>query len=259
MEKRKSNGPSEIVDSPELREAAKALEDLLKQGEEAAWKIGAIYNRIIDEKLAEKSGYHRARDFFANRFADVSQATLTHYGAVARAFTETDAARYGVTLLSALLTYEKLAGVKPNEADPGAVPIKLPGERQPRRFSDCHRADLMNALKALKAHSGDEEAIAPEEKKLLDRLHEALEALGEHSPIALTSRPARDGTQVVFTVALKEHELGMLLEVLTRALTGSEAAQKAQQTMQDFTKEFAQGMDDWVKSLKGKNPFGGDN
>src|SRR5215469_9275301 len=130
MDKTKSDGSARIVDSPELREAAKALEELLKQGEEAAWKIGACYDRIIEQKLAEKSGYHRARDFFSSRFADVSQATLSHYGAVAKAFSEANAADYGVTVLSALLTYEKLAGLNPKDPDPGSVQIKVPGENK---------------------------------------------------------------------------------------------------------------------------------
>ena len=255
MDKTKSNGSPEIADSQELRAAAKVLEDLLKQGEKAAWQIGTLYNRIIDQKLAEKSGYRRARDFFASRFADVSQATLSHYGAVARAFSEAHAARYGVTLLGALLTYEKLAVLKQKEPDPGSVQINIPGESKPKRFSDCHRADLLKAIQALKRHSGNEKELTPEEKKLLDRLHETVGEHGEHSPIALSSRQGRECAQVTFTLALREHELGMLLEVLTKALTGTEAAEKAQATMKDFTKEFAKGMDDWVKGLKGKNPF----
>src|SRR5215813_6885373 len=247
MDKTESNDSPKIVDSPELHEAAKALEELLRQGEEAAWKIGTIYNRIIEEKLAEKSGYHRARDFFANRFADVSQATLSHYGAVAKAFSEATAARYGVSLLTTLLTYEKLAGLNPKDPDPGLVQIKIPGENNPRRFPDCHRADLLKAIQALKGHSGDESAISAEEKKLLKQLHDAL---GENSPIALSSRQGRDGTHVVFTLALKDDQLGLLLNALLNVLTGSEAAEKAQNTMQEFTKEFTKGMDEWVKGLK---------
>ncbi len=257
MDKKKGNDSPKIVDSPELREAAKALEESLKQGEKAAWKTGACYNRIIEQKLAEKSGYHRARDFFSSRFADTSQATLTHYGAVAKAFSEATAARYSVTLLSALLTYEKLAGLNPKNLDPGPVQINVPGEKKPRAFSECHRADLLKAIKALKGHSGDEKAITPEEKELLEPLHNQL---GENSPIALTSRQGRDGTHVVFTLALREQELGMLLDALTKVMTGSEAMKKASKTMQEFTKEFAKGMDKWAKSLKasGKSPFAGD-
>lgn len=255
MDKKTSNGSPKIVDSPELRAAAKELEDLLKQGEKAAWKIGAIYNQIIEKKLAEKSGYHRARDFFASRFVDISQATLSYSGAVAKAFSETDASHYGVSRLSALLTYEKLAGLKPNASDPGAVEIKVPDEEKPRRFSDCHRADLLKAIQALKGHAGDKEKMTLEEKKLLEGLHQALSEDGEDSPIALSSRQGRDGTHVVFTLALNEEQLGVLLNALLKVLTGSEAAEKAQKTMQDFTKEFAKGMDEWAKSLKGKNPF----
>jgi hypothetical protein len=254
MDKTNDDASQQITESPELREAAKALEESLKQGEKAAWKTGACYNRIVDKKLAEKSGYHRTRDFFTTRFKDVSQSTLSHYGAVAKAFSEADASRYGVSLLSALLTYEKLAGLNSKDPDPGSVQIQVPGEKKLRPFSEVHRADLLKAIQALKGHSGDESAIAPEEKKLLERLHQAL---GEHSPIALSSRQGREGTLVVFTLALKEQELGSLLDVLSKVLLGSEAAKKATKTMQDFTKAFAKGMDKWAKKLKaqGKGPF----
>jgi len=245
---RKSNGSPKIVESPELRAAAKQLEDTLKQGEEAAWRAGVIYNRIIEQKLAEKSGYHRARDFFASRFTDVAQSTLTHAGAVAKAFSESVAARYKVSLLTALLTYEKLTGLNPKDPDPGSVQIRVPGEDKPRPFSQCHRADLFKAIQALKGHSGDEKAIAPDEKALLEKLHQQL---GEHSPIALTSRQGREGTLVTFTLALKDNGLGMLLDALMKVLADSDAAKKATKTMQEFTK----GMDKWVKGLKGKNPF----
>jgi len=252
MDQMKVDDGRQIVDSPELRAAAKALEDLLKQGEEAAWRIGACYNRIVGEKLAEKSGYRRARDFFATRFEDVPQSTLSHYGAVAKAFSEAVAADYGVTVLSALLTYEKLAGLNPNGSDPGSVKIKVPGEDKPRLFSECHRADLFKAIQALKGHSGDEKAVTPDEKALLEKLHNHL---GEESPITLTSRQGREGTLVTFTVALKENELAMLLDALMKVLADSDAAKKATETMKEFTKEFTKGMDEWVKGLKGKNPF----
>jgi hypothetical protein len=251
MEKTKADDDRQIVDSPELREAAKVLEESLKQGEEAAWRTGACYNRIVEKKLAEKSGYRRARDFFSTRFKDVPQSTLSHYGAVAKAFSEADAANYGVTVLAALLTYEKLAGLNPN-SDLGLVQIKMPGDEKPRAFSDCHRADLLKAIQALKGHSGEESAMQPEEKELLERLHKEL---GEHSPIALSSRQGREGTLVTFTVALKENELGMLLDALMKLLADSDAAKKATKTMQEFTEEFTKGMDEWVKGLKGKNPF----
>ena len=205
MDQMKADDGRQVVESLELREAAKALEELLKQGEEAAWKIGACYNRIVESDLAEKSGYRRTRDFFATRFKDVPQSTLSHYGAVAKAFSEENAVRYKVSLLSALLTYEKLAGLNPTGSDPGSVQIKVPGEDKPRPFSECHRADLLKAIQALKGHSGDEEAVTPDEKALLEKLHQQL---GEDSPITLTSRQGREGTLATFTVPPKRTSLG---------------------------------------------------
>jgi hypothetical protein len=108
----------------------------VKQGWAPAWKAGVYYNRIVDQKLAEKSGYRHARDFFSARFKDISQATLSQYGAVARAFSEPIASKYGVWRLGALLTYEKLAG------------------------------------QALKKHSG--EPMRADEAALLQRLHQTL-------------------------------------------------------------------------------------
>jgi len=247
MDKTSTDASQKIAESSELRQAAKALEKLLEQGEEAAWKIGACYNRIIDQKLAEKSGYRHARDFFASRFPRVSQATLTHYGAVARAFSEETAGDYGVSLLTTLLTYEKLAGVKPNDANPASVQIIVPGAKKALRFADCHRAELLKAIKAFKGHSGDKGAMKPEETKLLKQLRDAL---GEDSPIALSSRQGRDGAHVVFTLSLNEDQLGLLLNALLRVLRGTEAQEKAQKTMQDFTKEFAKGIDKWARSIK---------
>ena len=42
-----------------------------------------------------------------------------------------------------------------------------------------------------------------------------------------------------------------------KVLAGSEAAKKSAKTMQQFSEEFAKGMDEWAKSLKaqGKGPF----
>jgi len=47
----------------------------------------------------------------------------------------------------------------------------------------------------------------------------------------------------------------MLLDALMKVLADSDAAKKATETMKEFTNEFTKGMDDWVKGLKGKNPF----
>ncbi len=242
MDQTDAGSRSQIVDSPELIEAAKVLEALLKEAEKAAWKAGDYYNRILDQKLAEKSGYRHARDFFSTRFKDVSQSTLSHYGAVARTFSERVATTYGVWRLSALLTYEKLARLEPLDTDPESVFVQVPGDHEPRAFADCHRTDLLKAIQQLKRHSG--QPVPPDEEALLQRLHQAL---GEHSPIALTSRQGREGTLVVFTLALKE--VTSLLDVLEHVLKGPEAVKASAEVMQQFAQEFAKGMEAWGKTL----------
>ena len=241
MEPTESRSP--IIESPELIEAAKLLEASLQEGEKTAWRAGFYYNRIVDQKLAEKSGYRHARDFFAARFKDVSQSTLSHYGAVARAFSEATTVKYGVWRLCALLTYEKLSGLQLPLGDPGNAMVQVPGEREPRTFADCNRADLLKAIAALKKHSG-EQPVPPEEAWLLGKLHEAL---GEDHPIALTSRQGKEGTVIVFTLALKE--INSLLDILERVLKGPEAVKKGEEMMKQFASEFAKGMDEWIKTL----------
>jgi hypothetical protein len=59
MDQTHAGSHSPIVDSPELIQAAQVLEASLKEGEKAAWKTGDYYNRILDQKLAEKSGTSR--------------------------------------------------------------------------------------------------------------------------------------------------------------------------------------------------------
>src|SRR5713226_5729295 len=231
-----------IIDSPELTEAANLLEASLKDGEKAAWRTGLYYNRIIEQKLAEKSGYRHARDFVASRFKHVSQATLSHYGALARAFSEDTAARYGASLLCALLTYEMLTGLQLPQGDPGSVIVQLPGERDPRTFADCNRSDVLKAIQALKKHSG--EPMRADEAALLQRLHQTL---GDDHPIALTSRQGKEGAVVVFTLALRE--ITSLLDVLERVLKGPEAVKASEEVMKQFADEFAKGVEAWGKTL----------
>lgn len=242
MEETHAASRSQIVDSPELIQVAQLLEASLKEGEKAAWRAGTYYNRIVDEKLAEKSGYRHARDFFSARFKDISQTTLSNYGAVARAFSEQVAATYGVWRLSALLTYEKLAGLKRADGDPGSLLVLVPGEREPRAFANCHRTDLLAATQQLKVHSG--QPIPADEAALLQRLHQAL---GEHSTITMTSRQGREGTLVILTLALRE--ITSLLDALERVLKGPEAIQASNEVMQQFAQEFAKGMEAWGKTL----------
>ena len=68
-----------------------AIVDLLARGEDAHCEMGVHYNNIVDNKLAEQAGYATAQKFFAKEIAEVSQASLGEYGAVAKTCSEDEA------------------------------------------------------------------------------------------------------------------------------------------------------------------------
>ncbi len=207
---------TDIVLSPELEAERAAILNLATQGDDAQWQLGAHYNRILDKHLAENSGFKHARDFFAHALKSIPQSTLSRDGAIARAFPEDFAKKYGASPLAALLTYEKLTDAKPTPGDPAEFPVAVPqpdGSTVNKRFADCSRAELNAAIHQLKQPPG---SISKEDAEILERLQQGLEQeYGENPPIAMRSRTDRaGGTLVVLTVPI-EH-LQNLRDVLMK-------------------------------------------
>ena len=214
--------PTKVTDSPELEKEAGAIADLLTQGEDEHWQIGAHYNAIVNGRLAQKAGYKSARKFFEERLGQVSQATLTLYGAIAKTFTEEAAKTYGSSRLGRLLTYERLREAKLPAGDPGDIPIDVPqmdGSTKEKRFADCTFAELVAALHR---RQSPPEPVPPEDKAILKRLHKGLEDEygaddGAKLPIVIKARnDPHIGTVVVLDVAI-EH-LDRLRNILVKLL-----------------------------------------
>lgn len=113
-------------------------------------RMGQLYNYIVEKRLAEKAGYKDARDYLGKHLADLSQSALTMYGAVAEAFREPVARRFGVTCLYLLLTYKEVADLELNHEDPGGTLIEVPGadgQVTTRPFSACSVGQLREALR----------------------------------------------------------------------------------------------------------------
>jgi hypothetical protein len=113
-------------------------------------RMGQLYNYTVENKLAEKAGYKDARDFFSQRLADLSQTSLTLYGAVAAEFSAPVARRFGVTCLYLLLTYAEAADVVVNPEEPGPTLIEVPddtGQVRSMRFGECSVDQMRRALK----------------------------------------------------------------------------------------------------------------
>jgi hypothetical protein len=112
-------------------------------------RMGQYYNYVVDHRLAEKAGYKDAKDYFSKHLADLSQTALTLYGAVAKAFSEPVARRYGVTCLYLLLSYKEATDIEVNHADPEGTLIQVPddkGQLMSKPFGQCTVEQLRRAL-----------------------------------------------------------------------------------------------------------------
>jgi hypothetical protein len=145
-----TNG-STITSTLTLQQALDSIHEYLEQGNAGHYKIGQLYNHIVDNELAEKNKYESAQQFFSQHVKALSQATLSRYGAVARNFTEEACTKYGVTNLSALRTYAAVADLQPESGDPGPTPIDVPqkggGLVVRKLFSECSVEELKLAVK----------------------------------------------------------------------------------------------------------------
>ena len=106
-----------IPDGATLEQLCGELLELMAQESSNHHRMGQIYNHIVEKRLAEKAGYKDARDYLSKHLAELSQPTLTRYAAVASAFSEPVARRFGVTCLSVLLSYKEAADLEVNHEE----------------------------------------------------------------------------------------------------------------------------------------------
>ncbi|WP_224242957.1 hypothetical protein [Hyalangium gracile] len=137
--------------SMSLQQNLEVLRNLAAQQNLNHFRIGQIYNHIVDNKLAEKEAKKSSQQWFSENVKTLSQAVLSTCGAVARAFTETTCERYGVNNLSSLLAYAKACNFKPSADEPGPTPIAVPqkdGSVVEKPFSECTVEELKLATKS---------------------------------------------------------------------------------------------------------------
>lgn len=130
-----------------------------------AYRIGQLYNYMVDTNLAQQANYRGALDYFSQNFPAVPRSTLSIYSTVARHFSEQVCTRFGTTTLSLLLTYEVVTGIQANHEAPGGTLIQVPGTNgavKYKPFSECSVQEMRKALKRLrKPGSGRSIPTAP--------------------------------------------------------------------------------------------------
>jgi hypothetical protein len=144
-----SQNSAEEIRRMTLEQVRQHMLVLISQEDYNHHRIGLLYNHVVDNKLAEASGYKNAQAYFAEHVKVLSRSTLATYGAVAQAFNAVACTKYGVSALSLLRTYEEAAGITSDPDEPGPTPIEVPGAPgavQSKPFSACTVEDLRKAL-----------------------------------------------------------------------------------------------------------------
>ena len=126
-----------------LEQCHDAILQSLMQGTAGHYRIGLLYNHIVENRLAVNQGYRTTREYFRRHVRVLSQPALTRYGEVARSFHLPVVEKYGMARLGALLEYLRLAHIwlwQIDQKDPGSTPIEVPrrgGLKLTKTFADC--------------------------------------------------------------------------------------------------------------------------
>jgi hypothetical protein len=161
-----------------LEQSLQALLGLMAKESINYHQMGQVHNHVVKNKLPEKAGYKDAKAWVSKHLVDLSYATLRTYGAVAEAFSEEVAQRFGVTCLSLLLTYEEAADMEANHEEPGATVIEVPGPNGQvtnKAFSQCGVEELRKAIQR-KRKPASSKPLPPGALERGEQYHAALKA-----------------------------------------------------------------------------------
>jgi hypothetical protein len=145
-----TNGSNTFSELTTLEQVRDRMIAYLREGNAGHYNIGRLYNHAVSNLLAGKNGAKSAQEYFSQHIQELSQATLTRYGAVAREFSEDACRQHGVTKLATLRTYAKAAKIQLQAAELGSTPIDVPGKEgavAQKPFAECSLEELRKATK----------------------------------------------------------------------------------------------------------------
>lgn len=151
-----TNGSNTFSELTTLEQVRDRMIAYLREGNAGHYNIGRLYNHAVTTLLAGKTGAKNAQEYFSQNIQELSQATLSRYGAVAREFSEEACRQYGVVKLTTLLTYANAAKLQLQPAELGSTPIDVPekeGAVARKSFAECSLEELRKAVKNKKAPS----------------------------------------------------------------------------------------------------------
>ncbi|WP_224364362.1 hypothetical protein [Hyalangium versicolor] len=200
-----------------LEQVRVALIQLMGEESRNHYRMGELYNYVVDKKLAELAGFKDARDYFLQNLKDLSQTTLSSYGTVARKFSEEVAWRYGVTCLTLLLTYKEMAGLKVDHEAPGEALIEVPdakGVLTAKPFSACSVEEMRQAIRA-KRKPTSSKPLTAEDVALADQVGKAVVSRFQKGDPVKVQLRNHQGEAVLDIQGIPLSKLAQLVEALT--------------------------------------------
>jgi hypothetical protein len=221
----KSNAEKPVVKSvvPEgmtLEQVRVAMQGLMAQESINQHHMGQLYNHVVKNKLAEQAGHKSALEWFSKHLVDLSQTSLTIYGAVAEAFSEEVSRRFGVTCLLLLLRYEKAADMEADRQEPGNTLIEVTGDNgqvASKPFSQCSVEEMRRALQGKRKPSSSK-PLPPGAVERGEQYHAAVKALFPKVTTVEVQVRNIKGRAVVDFKGIPLEQVNRLTEVLTGEL-----------------------------------------
>ncbi|SEL45238.1 hypothetical protein SAMN05444354_10679 [Stigmatella aurantiaca] len=211
-----------IPEGTTLEQLRAELLELMGQENINHHRMGEIYNHIVAKKLAEKAGFTDARAYFSQHLVDLSQSSLTMYGAVAAEFSEPVARRFGVTCLNLLLVYKGAADVEVDRDEPGPTVIEVPDDKghvTAKPFAQCSVEEMRRALRR-KRTPASSKPLPPEVEARAEQCSEAVALRfpqGKGTRVKAVVRNEK-GKAVMDFKGIPLDQLNLLAEALTATL-----------------------------------------
>ena len=225
--------PYVIPEGTTLEQIRGELLRLMAEEHVNQYRMGQLYDYVVENKLAEKANYKDAPTYFRQHLADLSTATLITYRAVVKAFSEQVAVRFGVTCLYLLTIYREAANVKVNPEEPGLTLIEVPGkngEVTKKPFSACSVDEMRRAIR-LKRKPASSKPVPAEDVAQAEKYRAALKGqFTQGSNVQVQVRNEK-GNSVLDFMSVPMAEVGALILALMDHLPPGSELRRAEQAL----------------------------
>jgi hypothetical protein len=206
-----------VFEGMNLEQVRVAMLGLMAQEHINHHQMGQLFNYVKNKELAEKAGYKDAKTWFSVHLVDLSKSALTMYGAVAEAFSEEVARRFGVTCLYLLLTYAEAADLEVNHEEPGPTLIEVPndkGQVATKPFSQCSVEEMRKALQRRRKPASSK-PLPAEAEVLADQYREAVTSRFPKGVLIKVEVRNQKGKAVLDFKGIPVEQVAKLVEALT--------------------------------------------